>query len=102
MSSLLSCDSALLGSAVLYDVKFGQKRDFHRLGVTAYAMVMESLWQFPVNVGCTVHVDSRGSVPVIRRDLFIIDDELRQWFIEERDDTMRLVYEEHDPGVAQE
>ena len=101
LSSLLSCDSAFLGGAVIYDVKFGQKRDFHRLGVTAYGMVMESLWEFPVDVGCIVYVDLRGSVPVITRDLFLIDDELRQWFIDERDDKMKLLYEERDPGVAE-
>lgn len=102
LSSLLSCDSAFMGSAVIFDIKFGQKRDFHRLGVTAYALVMESLWEFPVDVGCVVYVDLRGSVPVITRDLFIIDDELRQWLIDERDDKMRIVYEEHDPGIPDE
>ncbi len=102
LSPLLSCDSAFFGGAVIYDVKFGQKRDFHRLGVTAYGMVMESLWEFPVDVGCIVYVDLRGSVPVVTRDLFLIDDELRQWFIDERDEKMRLLYEERDPGVAEE
>jgi len=30
----------------------------------------------------------------------IIDDELRQWFIGERDEKMRLFYEEIDPGIG--
>lgn len=99
LSSLLSCDAAFQGGAVVFDLKFGHKRDFHRLSATGYAMVMESLWEFPVDIGCTVYVDLRGPVPSVSRELFQINDELRQWFIDERDDKMRIVAEELDPGV---
>jgi CRISPR-associated protein Csa1 len=102
MSSLVSCDAASLGSTVIFDTKFGRKRDFHRLSATGYALVMESLWEFPVDVGCTVYVDTRSEVPTITRDLYAIDDELRQWFIDERDDKMRIVAEQMDPGLADE
>jgi len=33
--------------------------------------------------------------------IHIIDDELRQWFIEERDEKMRMIYEEIDPGLGE-
>jgi CRISPR/Cas system-associated exonuclease Cas4 (RecB family) len=32
--------------------------------------------------------------------IHILDDELRQWLIEERDEKMRMVAEERDPGVS--
>lgn len=102
LSSLVSCDAASFGSSVVFDVKFARKRDFHRLSATGYALIMESLWDFPVDVGCTVYVDTRNEVPTITRELYAIDDELRQWFIDERDDKMRIVYEQIDPGVAEE
>ena len=102
LSSLLSCDAASLGGTMVYDLKFGRKRDFHRLTATGYALVMESLWDLPVDFGCIVYVDLRGPVPAVTRDLFFIGDELRQWFIDERDDKMRIVSEELDPGVSAE
>ena len=102
LSSLVSCDAASLGSTVVFDTKFGRKRDFHRLSATGYALIMESLWEFPVDVGCIVYVDTRSEIPTISRDLFAIDDELRQWFIDERDDKMRIVAEQFDPGLADE
>jgi CRISPR-associated protein Csa1 len=102
LSSLVSCDAASFGSSVVFDIKFGRKRDFHRLSATGYALIMESLWDFPVDVGCTVYVDTRSEVPTITRELYAIDDELRQWFIDERDDKMRIVYEQMDPGVAED
>lgn len=101
LSSLLSCDAALLGGTVVFDLKFGRKRDFHRLSTTGYALVMESLWDFPVDIGCAVYVDMRRDVPAITRDLYAISDELRQWFLDERDEKMRIVAEELDPGVAE-
>lgn len=36
----------------------------------------------------------------MKKDIHIIDDELRQWFIEERDQKMRMIYEEIDPGLG--
>ncbi|MBM7623691.1 CRISPR-associated protein Cas4 [Sporohalobacter salinus] len=37
---------------------------------------------------------------LLKKDFQIIDDELRQWFIEERDEKMRLIAEEIDPGLS--
>lgn len=102
LSGFLSCDAAFTGGPVIFDLKFGRKQDFHRLGATGYALVMESLFEFPVDTGCIVYVDMRGDVPSISRELFFISDELRQWFIDERDEKLQMLYEESDPGVAQQ
>lgn len=99
LSPNLSTDAFTFCEPMIVDLKFGQKRDFHRLTTTGYAMVMESLYEFPVNIGCLVYATFREDRLFITKDLHIIDDELRQWFIEARDDKMRMIYEEIDPGM---
>ncbi len=61
---------------------------------------MESLYEYPINAGCIVYPSFAGDHLSIERDFCFIDDELRQWFIEERDERMRMVHEEIDPGLA--
>jgi CRISPR-associated protein Csa1 len=86
---------------MMVDIKFGKPQKFHRLATTGYALVMESIYEYPINVGCVVYVTFQGDNLSIERDFHVIDDELRQWFIEERDERMRIVEEEIDPGFAQ-
>ena len=38
----------------------------------------------------------------VTKDMHLIDDELRQWFIESRDEKMRMISEEIDPGISQD
>jgi CRISPR-associated protein Cas4 len=78
----------------------GEPQKFHRLTTTGYALVMEALHEYPVNLGCLVYVEFKGDRMVVKKDIHIIDDELRQWFIEERDAKMRMIYEEIDPGLG--
>ena len=102
LSGHLSTDALTAFEPVVFDLKFGRRRDFHRLTTTAYGLVLESLHEHPVDVGCVVYARFEGDRLLVERDLHLIDDELRQWFIEERDERMRLVEEELDPGVADE
>ncbi|MFZ5631605.1 MAG: type I-A CRISPR-associated protein Cas4/Csa1 [Bacillota bacterium] len=99
LSPNLSSDAFTFSEPMILDLKFGEPQKFHRLTTTGYALVMESLHEYPVNLGCLVYVDFRGDRMTIRKDIHIIDDELRQWFIEERDNKMRMLYEEIDPGM---
>ncbi|MCL6477218.1 MAG: type I-A CRISPR-associated protein Cas4/Csa1 [Peptococcaceae bacterium] len=99
LSPNLSSDAFTFSEPMILDLKFGEPQKFHRLTTTGYALVMEALHEYPVNLGCLVYVDFRGDRMTIRKDIHIIDDELRQWFIEERDNKMRMLYEEIDPGV---
>ncbi len=101
LSSRLSADAFTFSEPMMLDLKFGEKRDFHRLSTTGYAMVMEAIYEFPVNIGCVVYVEFKNNRMIVSRDIHIIDDELRQWFIEIRDEKTRMVYEEIDPGVAE-
>jgi len=101
LSPHLSVDAFVFSEPMVVDIKFGKKQRFHHLSVTGYAMVMESLYEYPINVGCIVYPSFDGDRLTIERDFCFIDDELRQWFIEERDERMRMVHEEIDPGLAQ-
>ncbi|GAB4261798.1 CRISPR-associated protein Cas4 [Thermincola ferriacetica] len=49
---------------------------------------------------CIVYAEFNDDRLIVTKDIHIIDDELRQWFIEERDEKMRMIYEEIDPGLA--
>lgn len=100
LSSHLSADAFVFSEPMMVDIKFGERRDFHRLTTTGYALVMESLYEYPIDLGCVVYPSFRGGRVQIERDFHLIDDELRQWFIEARDERMRLVAEEIDPGLA--
>lgn len=102
LSAHLSADAFVFSEPMMLDIKFGERRDFHRLTTTGYALVMESLYEFPINVGCVVYPTFQGNRLLIERDFHLIDDELRQWFIEARDERMRLVEEGIDPGLAEE
>ena len=102
LSAHLSADGFLFSEPMVVDLKFGPKQPFHRLSTTGYGMVMESLHEYPVNVGCVVYVQFKGERVLIDRDFHLIDDELRQRFVEARDEKARLVEEEIDPGRASE
>ncbi len=102
LSSHLSADAFVFSEPMLVDLKFGSKHDFDRLTTAGYALVMESLYEFPINLGCIVHVRFKDGRLLLDRDFHLIDDELRQWFIEARDEKMRIVSEEIDPGKPEE
>ncbi|MDA8186718.1 MAG: type I-A CRISPR-associated protein Cas4/Csa1 [Dehalococcoidales bacterium] len=102
LSSHLSADAFIFSEPMLVDLKFGERQDFDRMTTTGYALVMESLYEFPINLGCVVHVKFKDGRLLVDRDFHLIDDELRQWFIEARDEKMRIVSEEIDPGKPDE
>jgi CRISPR-associated protein Csa1 len=102
LSAHLSADAFMFSEPMMVDIKFGAQRDFHRLTSTGYALVMESLYEYPIDLGCIVYPSFQGGWVQIARDFHLIDDELRQWFIEARDERMRLVAEEIDPGLARD
>jgi CRISPR-associated protein Csa1 len=100
LSPNLSSDAFVFSEPMIMDLKFGPRESFHRLATTGYALVMEAIFEYPINVGCIVYGEFKNGRLYIQKDMHIISDELRQWFIEERDEKMRLVYNEIDPGKA--
>lgn len=102
LSAHLSVDAFVWSEPMVIDIKFGKKERFHRLSTTGYALVMESIHEYPVDLGCLVYASFREGRVLIEREFHRIDDELRQWFIESRDERARMVEEEIDPGRPQE
>ncbi|MEW6228936.1 MAG: type I-A CRISPR-associated protein Cas4/Csa1 [Bacillota bacterium] len=102
LSQMLSADAFVLPEPMIMDLKYGEARKFHKLATTGYALVMESVYEYPVNLGCIVYLKFNGDRITISKDIHIIDDELRQWFMEERDQKARMLYEEIDPGVSKD
>jgi len=104
LSSNLSADAINMGGMMVCDLKTGKRKDFHRLSPTGYALVYESLYEVPINIGCTVYLSfPRGHpTPHIERDFFILSDELRQWFVEERDGIQDMIFYGREPGKCSE
>lgn len=100
LSQHLSTDALMVSEPMVLDMKFGTPQKFHRLSTTGYALAMEALYETPVNLGCICYGEFKNGQLIVHRDMHLIDDELRQWFIESRDEKMRMIYEEIDPGLA--
>lgn len=99
LSHHLSADAFIFSEPMILELKFGPALDFYRLYTTGYALVLESLTEYPVNLGCLIYPRylPDGRI-LVEKDFHIVDDELRQWFIEERDEKMRMLTDEVDPG----
>lgn len=99
LSEHLAADAVGFPDVAVLDLKFGPREAFHRLTTTGYALVLESLFERPIDVGCVVYARFMNGRVVVERDFHLIGDELRQMFVEERDEKARLVAEEIDPGL---
>ena len=99
LSEHLAADAITWPDVAVLDLKFGPREPFHRLTTAGYALVLESLFERPVDVGCVVYARFMNGRVIVERDFHLIGDELRQMFIEERDEKARLVAEQLDPGL---
>ncbi len=102
LSRHLSTDAFNFAEPMVLDTKFGIRQKFHPLYTAGYALVMESIYEYPVNLGCIVYAWFRDNRLFLDKQIHMISDELRQWFIEERDRKMRLVFDEIDPGIEED
>lgn len=101
LSGLLSVDCYDYLRGVVFDLKVSQEeRDWYRLAPTGYAIVLESVYEVPVDVGCVSYVWFQGGGLRIRRDIFFINDDLRSWWLEERDAKLDMVAQRKEPSVA--
>lgn len=99
LSSNLSADAFLFAGMMVADVKFGPKEEFDRLTTAGYALVLESIYECPIDLGCVIYVSFDEDRILVERDFHIIDDEARQEFINLRDEKARMVEEAEDPGL---
>jgi len=99
LSDVLSVDCFDYLKTIMFDLKVtGTKDEWHRLYSLGYALVFESIHEVPVDVCCTVYLNVENSKISVQKDLFFANDELRQWWIEERDRKLEIVAERKDPG----
>lgn len=99
LSDVLSVDCYDFLRAIVFDLKVtGSKEEWHRLYPVGYALVFESVHEVPVDICCIVYLNVDNGKISIQKDLFFASDELRQWWIEERDKKLEIVAERKDPG----
>lgn len=99
LSGLLRIDCYDYLHNIVFDVKVASsKPEWYRLYATGYALVLESVYEVPVDVGCTVHINYVQGKLVVERDLFFLSDDIRSWWIEERDKKLKIVAQKMDPG----
>jgi len=100
-SGLISVDCYDYLRNIVYDIKVLSKdAKSTKLYTTGYALVLESLYEIPIDVGCTIFLNFRDGLS-ITKDLHFIDANLRSWWIEERDRKAEIVYNQIDPGKAE-
>jgi CRISPR-associated protein Csa1 len=99
LSGILSLDCYDYLRSIMFDLKVASEpEDWHRLSPVGYALVFESVHEVPVDICCIVYLNLMGERIVVKKDLFFAGDELRQWWIEERDRKLEIVAERKDPG----
>ena len=100
LSGILSVDAYDYLHNVVFDLKISaERRDWYRLAPTGYALVLESIYEVPVDIGCVSYVTFRNNRLIVQKDLFYINSELRSWWIEERDTKLEIVAQRKDPGI---
>ncbi len=99
LSDILSVDCFDYLRTIMFDLKVTSiKEDWHRLYSLGYALVFESIHEVPVDICCTVYLSVENGKISVQKDLFFANDELRQWWLEERDKKLEIVAERKDPG----
>lgn len=99
LSEILSVDCYDYLRGIMFDLKVtSNRKEWHRLSPIGYAMVFESVHEVPVDICCVVYLNVRNNSVGVKKDLFFASDELRQWWIEERDKKLEIVAEGRDPG----
>ncbi|MCP8309069.1 MAG: type I-A CRISPR-associated protein Cas4/Csa1 [archaeon] len=100
LSGLLSLDCYDYLRCIMFDLKVDDKQeDWHRLFPVGYAIVFESVHEVPVDVCCVLYLSFINEKLVIKKDVFFSNNELRSWWIEERDHKLEIVALKKDPGI---
>jgi len=101
LSKYLRADAAWMLGGIIFDVKLGRKEEWHRLQVAGYALAFESVFERPVDIGCTVYVSKVGDGIKVDRDFYIVSDFLRSEFLEKRDELQMMLLRDVEPDVAE-
>lgn len=101
LSGALKIDAYDYLRNIVYDLKTStSERPEYRLYTTGYALVLESVYDIPVDIGGVVYVNFENGKIVVKKDLFVINNDLRALWIEERDKKLEIVAQKKDPGIS--
>lgn len=88
---------------IIIEIKTHPPLETNKYALAGYALAYESQHSAPVNYGVFIHVDYnwRTAATTVYPRLTPITDELRQGFIELRDETQKIVAQKIDPKLPQ-
>jgi CRISPR-associated protein Csa1 len=91
---------ALLLPFLIVELKTREVKQEHKIGLTAYAMVFESIFNIPVDYALILNLklDKEAEDIKVYEELVPITDSLRTMMIERRDSALRIIDENVDPG----
>ncbi len=95
---------ALGEAGVVVEVKLGSRRSRrHEVGLAGYALALEAAFEAPVDYGLIVYVNSLESrTPRIRAEPVYLSADLREEFLEARDEAIEVLLSPDPPPVAGE
>jgi CRISPR-associated protein, Csa1 family len=88
---------------LLIEIKTGELRSTAELGLACYSLIFESIYHIPIDAGLLLNVvfeNDFSSFKVYEKNI-IISESLRTRLIEERDEFIKIVENEIDPGLPE-
>jgi CRISPR-associated protein Csa1 len=88
---------------IIGEIKTGEPKEFHKLGVAAYAMAYEYEEEVPVNFGFVLNITftEHRNVPIYKgSEAFVISEKYRRAFLELRDQKLNIIKNEIEPQRA--
>lgn len=89
-----------LSGNILFEVKTGARCEKHKFALAGYALAMECDREIPVDYAILVYVDLTPRTPRLTIAPVYVSNELRQDFLEYRDEVIDMIHSERDPGLA--
>jgi len=84
----------------MFDLQVESMReDWHRLSPVGHAIVFESVHEVPIDVCCILYISFKDGRVLVSKDLFFANNDLRSWWVEERDRKLEIIAQKKDPGM---
>ncbi|NON61646.1 type I-A CRISPR-associated protein Cas4/Csa1 [Acidianus sp. RZ1] len=101
LSSNLRADAFIPQIPIIAEMKTRKPKEVYSLTLAGYALAYESVYEVPIDFGllCYVRVDEQSSIVQPKCDFKVINDRLRQDFLEERDRRLEIKERGVDPGL---
>lgn len=97
LSSMLRVDASWLPGGLVFEIKTGYREYGHKLQIAGYALALESVYERPIDIGVIVYVGRTHDGIRVKREIFIVDDDLRSEFLERRDEIQMMLLKDKEP-----